>query len=101
MHVEHDLGLLPHLDVGELGLLEVGFQPRPAVSHKREQRRLRLDLLAELQAEIDDGAGVRRYSSLFSDSFASARISRRFAFICSTAARAESTSASALASASW
>jgi hypothetical protein len=184
MHVEHDLRLLPDRHVGEVGLLEVGLQPRPAVGDQREQRRLRLDLLAELQLEIDDDAGARRldlgigkierravaqrqllahggeligrpvglaaerrlhardalvqhrepvlaflllavglldprrradaaagqfalalglhlrYDSLFSASLASARISRRLALSCSTAARAESISASALASAS-
>jgi len=60
MHVEHDLGFLPRRHVGEVGLLEVGFEPGPAVRDQREQRRLRLDLLAELKPEIDDDAGLRR-----------------------------------------
>ena len=44
----------------EVGLLEVGLDPGPAVGDEREQRRLRLDLLAELQLEVDDHAGARR-----------------------------------------
>ncbi len=51
---------MPDGDIGEIGFLEVGFEPRPAVGDQREQHRLRLDLLAELQPEIDDDAGARR-----------------------------------------
>jgi hypothetical protein len=43
-----------------VGLLEVGFEPGPAVGHQREQRRLRLDLLAELNPQIDDDASPWR-----------------------------------------
>ena len=48
------------MHVGQVGFLEVGFEPGPAVGDDREQRRLRLDLLAELEPEIDDHAGAGR-----------------------------------------
>ena len=61
--VEHDRGLLADLHVGELGLLEVGLDPRPAHHDQHEQRRRGLDLLALLHAHIDHDAVDRRARS--------------------------------------
>src|SRR4029077_6836549 len=44
--------------VRKIGFLEVGFDPGPALGDQREQRYLRLHLLAGLKAEIEDGAGA-------------------------------------------
>ena len=60
VHVEHHGRLLPDAHIGEVGLLEIGFEPGPSVGDVGEQGNLRLHLLAELQLEIDHDAGARR-----------------------------------------
>jgi hypothetical protein len=59
MHIQYGFCLLSDGHVGQVGFGS-WLRSRPAVGDEREQRRLRLDLFAELEPEIDDDAGARR-----------------------------------------
>ena len=58
--VDGDVDLLPRLDVGELGLLEVGVDIGGVERHERHQPRARLHEIADLGRLVADDAVERR-----------------------------------------
>ena len=58
--IEHDPGLLPGLDIGQVGFLHIGLDPGPRLGHHDKERRHGPDLVARLQLDIDRDAADRR-----------------------------------------